>query len=127
MQRAARALLVFAIVSTWPAACRPRATGPEERHALKGKVVNVDKRGSVVTIAHEPISGYMEAMTMPFKLKDSSLLNVMTDGDRVTATLVVSGPRSWLEDVVVSRETPDPGGTSVSSLDRESAYAKMPA
>src|SRR6185295_19016340 len=40
-----------------------------------------------------------------------------TDGDRVTATLVVAGPRSWLEDVVVAHETPDPGATSVRSLE----------
>src|SRR4029453_8757888 len=106
IQRVIRVFLVIAIASTWPVACRPRATGPEERYSLKGKVVNVDKRGSVVTIAHEPISGYMEAMTMPFKLKDPSLLDVMTDGDRVQATLVVAGARSWLEDVVVVHETP---------------------
>ena len=58
--------------------CRSRAVGPEERYPIKGKVVNVDKRGSAVTIAHEPIPGYMEAMTMPFKLKDPSMLDVMT-------------------------------------------------
>ena len=106
---AIRALLVFAAVSILPIACRPRATGPEQRYSIKGKVVNVDKRGSVVTIAHESIAGYMEAMTMPFKLKDSSLLDVMADGDRLQATLVVAGARSWLEDVVVVRESADPG------------------
>jgi protein SCO1 len=114
---AARAFLVFAVVSTLPIACRPRATGPEQRYPIKGKVVNVDKRGSVVTIAHEPISGYMEAMTMPFKLKDSSLLDVMTDGDRLQGTLVVAGARSWLEDVVVVHESADPGATSVNSIE----------
>jgi protein SCO1/2 len=114
---ATRAILVLAVVSILPTACRPRATGPEQRYPIKGKVVNVDKRGSVVTIAHEPIPGYMEAMTMPFKLKDSSLLDVMTDGDRLQASLVVAGARSWLEDVVVVRESADPGATSVNSIE----------
>ena len=113
----ARAFLVFAVVATLPIACRPRATGPEQRYPIKGKVVNVDKRGSVVTIAHEPIPGYMEAMTMPFKLKDSSLLDVMTDGDRLQGTLVVAGARSWLEDIVVVHESADPGGAPVNSIE----------
>lgn len=116
-RRTTCAFLVFAAVLTVTTACRPRATGPEQRYPLKGTVVNVDKRGSVVTIAHEPISGYMEAMTMPFKLKDSSLLDVMTDGDRLQATLVVAGTRSWLEDVVVVRESADPGATAVNSIE----------
>lgn len=107
-------LVAFSILLT---ACRPRATGPEQRYPIKGKVVNVDKRGSAVTISHEPIAGYMEAMTMPFKLKDQSLLDVMTDGDRLQATLVVAGLRSWLEDVVVVHESADPGATSVNSIE----------
>lgn len=116
-RRVTRAFMVLTVISTLPIACRPRATGPEQRYPIKGKVVNVDKRGSVVNIAHEPIPGYMEAMTMPFKLKDLSLLDVMTDGDRLQATLVVAGARSWLEDVVVVREAADPGATSVSSIE----------
>jgi protein SCO1 len=112
-----RLFLVFAVISTLPIACRPRATGPEQRYPIKGKVVNVDKRGSAVTIAHEPIPGYMEAMTMPFKLKDPSMLDVMTDGDRLQGTLVVAGARSWLEDIVVVHESADPGATSVSSIE----------
>jgi protein SCO1 len=91
-----------------PAACRPRANGPEERYPIKGKVVSVDKRGSTVSIAHEEIPGYMDAMTMPFDLKDRRLLDQLAEGDRVQAMLVVAGLRSWLEEVVVTRETVDP-------------------
>jgi protein SCO1/2 len=103
-----RAVIILALASILPPACRPRAAGPEQRYPLKGTVVSVDKRGSTVTIAHEAIPGYMEAMTMPFKLKDERLLSDMADGDRVQATLVVAGLKSWLEDVVITRETVDP-------------------
>jgi protein SCO1/2 len=109
--------LIFAITSILPLACRPRATGPEQRYPIKGKVVNVDKRGAAVTVAHEAIPGYMDAMTMPFKLKDPSLLDVMADGDRLQATLVVAGVRSWLEDVVVVSESADSSATSANSLE----------
>lgn len=104
----ARLLVISAIVLTAPLACRPRATGPEQRYPLKGKVVNVDKRGSTVSVAHEAIPGYMDAMTMPFKLKDERLFSDLAEGDGVQATLVVAGLRSWLEEVVVTRETVDP-------------------
>jgi protein SCO1/2 len=104
---AARAVVILATASILIPACRPRAAGPEQRYPVKGTVVSVDKRGSTATIAHEAIPGYMEAMTMPFKLKDERLLSDMAEGDRVQATLVVAGLKSWLEDVVVTRETVD--------------------
>jgi protein SCO1/2 len=102
------ALLILALVSTASVACWTPSTGPQQRYAIKGKVVSVDTRGSTVTIAHQEIPGYMDAMTMPFKLKDERLLKDLAEGDRVQATLVVAGLRSWLEDVVVTRETADP-------------------
>lgn len=111
------AFLIFAIAASLSVACRQRATGPEQRYPVKGKVVNVDKRGSAVTVAHEAIPGYMDAMTMPFKLKDPSLLDVMADGDRLQAMLVVSGASSWLEEVVVVREEADANMTSANSLE----------
>jgi protein SCO1/2 len=113
----AKLALIFAITSILPLACKPRATGPEQRYPIKGKVVNVDKRGAVVNLAHESIPGYMDAMTMPFKLKDPSLLDVMADGDRLQATLVVAGVRSWLEDVVVVSESADTSATAANSLE----------
>jgi len=100
------AAVVAALILSGAAACR--TSGPEQRYELKGKVIQVDKKGLTVTISHEAIRGYMEAMTMPFKLKDERLLKDLAEGDSVQATLVVAGLRSWLEDVVVTRETVDP-------------------
>lgn len=102
-----RALVTLLILSTAQPACHSRATGPEQRYAIKGKVVSVENRDSTVTISHEAIPGYMDAMTMPFKLKDQRLLADLAEGDRVQATLVVKGLQSWLEDVVATREAVD--------------------
>ncbi|HEV8483165.1 MAG TPA: SCO family protein [Blastocatellia bacterium] len=93
-------------------ACRRRPPAPEQRYELKGKVASVDTRGRTVTIAHEAIEGYMDAMAMPFKLKDEWAFDEMAAGDRVQATLVVSGDRSWLEGVVFVRESPDTASAS---------------
>jgi protein SCO1/2 len=79
----------------------------EKRYEVKGKVVSVDQKGRTVSINHEEIKGYMEAMTMAFRLKDETLLNEMQEGDKVAATLVVSDSRSWLEEVVLTQERVD--------------------
>src|SRR5436190_13525034 len=101
-----RMLILLSICLITFAACS-RDNAPEQRYPIKGKVVSVDKRDSTVTIAHEAIPGYMDAMTMPFKLKDERLLADLAEGDRVQATLVIKGLRSWLEDVVATREAVD--------------------
>jgi protein SCO1/2 len=93
-------------------ACRRQPPSPEQRYELKGKVASVDKRGRTVTIAHEAIEGYMDAMSMPFKLKDEWAYDEMAAGDRVQATLVVSGDRTWLEGIVFVRESPDPAAVA---------------
>ena len=43
-----------------------------------------------VTLNHEAIPGFMEAMTMPYKLKDSSILSELHPGDMITADVLVS-------------------------------------
>jgi len=47
----------------------------------------------------------MNAMTMPFSLKDEWPYTVMTAGDQVQATLIVQGDRSWLEDLSITRSS----------------------
>jgi protein SCO1/2 len=43
-----------------------------------------------VTLNHEAIPGFMDAMTMPYKLKDASILGELHRGDVITADLLVS-------------------------------------
>ncbi len=116
VSRACLTLIAFLLISA-PAACRKSAS--VERYELKGKVVSVDKRGSTVTIAHQAIPGYMEAMTMTFMIGDERLLNEMAEGDRIQATLAVGGLRARLEDIIVTREAVDPSniGKATSAIE----------
>jgi protein SCO1/2 len=50
----------------------------------------------------------MEAMTMPFTLKQEWAYKALAPGDRVQATLVVSGDRSWLEQIVITKKSEVP-------------------
>ena len=77
----------------------------EKRYELKGKVVSVEKEKSLVTISHEDIKGFMPAMTMPFTVPSEADLQILAPDDQVVATLVVDGSHSWLEELVISRQS----------------------
>ena len=59
-------------------------------YKLRGKVVSTNPATGEVTLDHEAIPGFMEAMTMPYKLKDPSILGELHPGDVLTADLYVS-------------------------------------
>ena len=96
-------------------ACRSRSQTVEQHYELNGRVVAVDPHQRSVTIAHEEIPGYMSAMTMPFTLKEPWPYRVLAAGDHVQATLVVEGKRAWLEDVVITKESPTPVDASTTT------------
>jgi protein SCO1/2 len=91
---------------------------PERRFDLTGKVVSVDRSQHQVTLAHEAIKGYMDAMTMPFNVKDDWALTVLAPGQTVRATLVVQEDRSWIEGLRISKTEPAVNSTVVSSTPR---------
>ena len=59
-------------------------------YRLRGKVVSTNAATGEVTLDHEAIPGFMDAMTMPYKLKDLSILSELHPGDVITADLMVS-------------------------------------
>jgi protein SCO1/2 len=58
-------------------------------YKMRGKVVSTDAAKGEVTMNHEAIPGFMEAMTMPYKLMDASILGELHPGDVITADVVV--------------------------------------
>jgi protein SCO1 len=59
-------------------------------YKLRGKVVRTDSAKGEVTVDHEAIPGFMEAMTMPYKLKDANIASELHPGDVITADVLVS-------------------------------------
>ena len=59
-------------------------------YKLRGKVVSTNSASGEVTLNHDAIPGFMEAMTMPYKLKDANILGELHPGDIITADLLVS-------------------------------------
>jgi protein SCO1 len=87
--------------------CGHRGSTPEKRFEVTGKVVSVDRREGLATIAHDEIPGYMAAMTMPFKVKEEWALKVLAPGQTIRGTLVVQGLDSWLEGLTIT-QSPSP-------------------
>jgi protein SCO1/2 len=67
--------------------------------ALKGEVVRVMPSEKRIMIAHAEIPNFMKAMTMPFKVKDTTLLTLFHPGDSIQGTLAISRTESWLETI----------------------------
>jgi protein SCO1/2 len=68
---------------------------------LRGEVVRIDTAKLTLTVSHQAIPNYMNAMTMPFKVRDGTLLRVLAVGDSIQATLAISRTESWLEQIAV--------------------------
>jgi protein SCO1/2 len=69
---------------------------PAKEYQLQGQVLGIERDRNEVLIKHSDIKGFMPAMTMPFKVKDASLLAGKEPGDLVTATLVYSEVDAYL-------------------------------
>jgi protein SCO1 len=110
--RKSRKFLVFLSFICLLAGCRQASTPsaskyPEKTFPVRGKVIATD--ATHVTLDHEAVPGFMDAMTMPYKVKDPSVLSELHPGDRITARIVVSqdaaGPRDpELDNVVVTAQ-----------------------
>lgn len=59
-------------------------------YKLRGKVVSTNSTSGEVILDHEAIPGFMDAMIMPYKLKDASIVSELHPGDVITADLLVS-------------------------------------
>jgi protein SCO1 len=81
----------------------PTYTSNDTEHTITGMVVAIDASRRTMTVSHERIPGLMEAMTMPFEVRDASELRGLVPGAVVEFTLVVSDRTSYARHVVIKR------------------------
>ncbi len=84
------------VIPATPAAAGNVST---QHFAVKGVVRELKPDGRTVIIRHEEIPSYMEAMTMPFKVRDSNELTRVKAGDEVAFRLNVTEDESWIDTV----------------------------
>lgn len=96
-----RALLFLAFILQMPAF--PYLAQAQQRFAARGLVLGVDREHQMMTVSCQEIRGYMEAMVMPFKVKDSSSLAGLAQGAQIEFTLVVNNDSSYAEQIRIVR------------------------
>jgi protein SCO1/2 len=88
---------------------------------LRGEVVAIDTVKHKLMVAHEEIPNYMDAMTMPFKVKNLELLKSVQIGDSIQGVLAVSRTESWLETFTVTGK----GEPPTARMTEETILARM--
>ena len=81
------------------------ATGQaaDKPYAVKGMVLAVDPATRTFVVSHEPIPGLMEAMAMPFEVRDAKELQGLAPGAIVEFTLRIGDTAGYATQVKVRR------------------------
>lgn len=70
-----------------------------QKYDVRGLVLKVDSPRKTMVVSCESIPGYMEAMTMPFTVRDPRVLEGLQPGTTVEFTLVVEEDSSYADNV----------------------------
>src|SRR3954467_11190665 len=104
-------LIITILLVIWWAGCSPKPSSSDKQSLapvksatnvfqVKGVVHNVMPDKNKVTIAHEKIPGYMDAMTMDFDVKKPTELGGIKPGDNISFRMVVTDNDGWIEKIV---------------------------
>jgi protein SCO1 len=87
-------LLVFVICVAVPS----RAS---QKYDVTGIVLQVDRQHKSISVSCKEIPGYMEAMAMPFQVRDVNLLEGLQPGTNIGFSLVIDKNTSYAENIHV--------------------------
>jgi protein SCO1/2 len=71
----------------------------QRSYQVKGVVLEVLPAEKTVRIKHEEVPGYMQAMTMPFEVRDVTELAGLGPGDPVMFRLTVTDTDGWIDQI----------------------------
>lgn len=99
-----------------------------QSYAVKGVVRELKADGRTVVIRHEEIPDYMEAMTMPFRVRDTNELRDLASGVAVSFRLNVTDDASWIDQVKVTgtsavAEAPKPAAAASVATNQPGAFS----
>ena len=108
-------LFAVALLAGCHSASSPTVSSSSQQKTfhLRGKITATDQADGHITVQHGAIPGYMEAMTMAYKVAQPETISELHAGDMITARVVVgydaAGPLSPVLDniVVVGQARPD--------------------
>ncbi|MDB6138999.1 MAG: electron transport protein SCO1/SenC [Verrucomicrobiaceae bacterium] len=95
-----RLAVILVVVQAMATVLLPAAEGkPPRQWTVRGVIRELRPATGEVVIKHADIPGYMEAMTMPFKIHDPALIKGLHVGDTINFTLVATDEDGWIEHV----------------------------
>lgn len=108
--------VMLVAATTLTLGCNTGSSGTEKKYVektfpVRGKIISTD--ATHVTLDHDAVPGFMDAMTMPYKLKDPSIVSELHPGDMISARIIAqqdaAGFRSPELDniVVLAQARPD--------------------
>jgi protein SCO1 len=98
-------LLVLLLLAV--AGCNKKNAANEKHYDIEGTVVSVDAAAHEITINHKEIPGYMEAMTMPYKIKQNWPLKVAKPGDVLRGQLIVTDDSAVIDNLSLTQGSPN--------------------
>lgn len=111
MRQVVRPLLYGLMITLPMAGCRSNSrpaaqvqSAPVKQYAVKGIIVGTDLAHGEVTVDSEAIPGFMDAMTMPYKVKDANVLQDLHPGDHMTGVLLVGDDSTFLDQIVITAQ-----------------------
>lgn len=107
-------VLLLVLLLMMIAGCKKAAN--EKHYDIEGTVVSVDAAANEVTIAHKEIPGYMEAMTMPYKVKQDWPLKVAKPGDVLRGTLIVTDDSAVIDNISITQGSPNASATTAQHI-----------
>ena len=101
-------LICLAVLATLSCRQSPQATRParsgvqsstQQVFAVRGVIKAVEPARKLVTIDHEKIPDYMDAMTMDFEVKNTNELAGLSAGDYVSFRMIVQPKDAWIDQI----------------------------
>ncbi len=81
-------LVLCAMVFAQAGTAKPKDKGAAQKaHILKGKVTELNAGAKTLTVDHQAVPGYMDAMTMPYKVDKPDVFKSVKVGDQIQATV----------------------------------------
>ena len=87
MKRVRRLISVFTVGLLIAALCLGQASSGKKEYTFHGKVEAVNKSAKSLSVNGEKVEGWMDAMTMNYKVDDPSILDKLKPGDQIMATV----------------------------------------
>jgi protein SCO1/2 len=81
----------------------PAGATAEKEYPVSGMVLSVNPAAKSFTVSHERIEGFMDAMTMPFEVRQAEELKALVPGAIVEFKLVVGDLSAYATQIIVRR------------------------